>query len=68
MAAVGAGVEGCFGGGRVVAPRYAVIAVAQPRLAAVVAKSASELTSVTGAGLVGAGHGSSTIQIEPPSL
>ena len=65
---VGAGIGSSFGLERIVATLEAGKAVAEPRLAAIPPKSASKLASVAGAGLLGAGHGSSTIQIEPPSL
>jgi hypothetical protein len=65
MGAVGAGIKRRLRLGRVVAPRHAIAAVAQPRLAAVVAKSASELASVAGARLVGAGHSETVIVYSP---
>ena len=52
----GAGIKCGFGLGGVGSALHAVKAVAEPRLASVVAKGASELTSVAGAGLVGACH------------
>jgi hypothetical protein len=54
--ALGLGIEGRFGFGGVAASGHALLAIAEPRLAAIPAKGAGELASVAGAGLVGAGH------------
>jgi hypothetical protein len=67
MGAVGLGVEGGFGFGRVAASGHAVSAVTEPRVPAIPAKGASELPSVAGAGLVGAGHDSETIKVPCPA-
>jgi hypothetical protein len=67
MGAVGLGVEGGFSFWGVAACGHAIVAVAKPRVTAIPAQGASELASVAGAGLVGAGHGSTTVQIVPPS-
>lgn len=56
MGLVGASVERSLGLGGVVASLKAVKAVAEPRASSIPAKGASELPSVAGAGLVGAGH------------
>jgi hypothetical protein len=53
----GLSVGGGFGFGRVAASGHALIAVTEPRATAIPAHGASELASVAGAGLVGAGHG-----------
>jgi hypothetical protein len=60
VGAFGLGVEGGFGFEGVVAALHAGLAVAEPRVTAIPADGASELASVAGAGLVGAGHGSET--------
>jgi len=53
---VGAGVEGGFGFGRVVAAPHAIKAVAEPRSSPKPTKRTMELAPVAGAGLVRAGH------------
>lgn len=63
MGAFSLGIKSRLGFGRVVAALHAIYAVSEPRLSAVVAKGASELASVTGAGLVGAGHSKKRWQI-----
>jgi hypothetical protein len=63
MGAVGLGVEGGFGFGGIVAALHAVEAVAEPRATAIPTESATELASVAGAGLVGAGHAGSTSMV-----
>jgi hypothetical protein len=63
MGAVGLGVEGGFGFGGIVAALEAIKAVTEPRATPIPAQGASELASVAGAGLVGAGH--SVISAEP---
>jgi hypothetical protein len=55
-----AGIERSLGLGGVVAALHAVIAVADPRPAAVIAKSAGKLASVTGAGLMSTVHGTTS--------
>jgi hypothetical protein len=57
MGAVGLGIGGGFGFGGVAPFGHALFAVAEPRATAIPADGASELASVAGAGLVGAGHG-----------
>ena len=61
MSAVSLGVKSGFGFWGVAPCGHALITVAEPRLAAIPAEGASELPSVAGAGLVGAGHISETM-------
>jgi hypothetical protein len=63
MGAVDAGIKRRLRLGRVVAPRHAIAAVAEPRASAIPAEGAGELPSVAGARLVGAGHGSSSATV-----
>lgn len=63
---VGSGVKSslCFG---CIFPSFnAVKAVAKPRFTAIPTKSAVELASVTGAGLVGASHASVIVTVPKP--
>jgi hypothetical protein len=64
MGAVGLGVKGGFGFGRVVAALQAIQAISRPRTPPEPTQRTMELTSVAGAGLVGAGH-SDTVIVTP---
>jgi hypothetical protein len=67
MSAVGFGIEGGFGFGGIAASGHAGLAVAEPRATAIPTQGASELASVAGARLVGAGHISETVNV-PDSI
>jgi hypothetical protein len=66
VGAFGLGVCGGFGFGGVAACGHAGSAVAEPRATAIPAEGASELASVAGAGLVGAGHDTVMVVSSPP--
>ena len=67
MGLVGAGFGSGFGFGRIAPCGETVAAVAEPRATAIPAKSACELPSVAGAGLVRAGHKGEIMVVPTPA-